>query len=69
MQSHLGFCDSRDWIENLAINPSTIYDFCLSEIQNNRITDGHSFANKIAKRLETEKVAFDIGAYRMLHRS
>ena len=59
------FCDSRDWIENLAINPSTrsTTSVCL-KFKDNRITDGHSFANKIAKRLETEKVAFDIGAYR-----
>ena len=59
------FCDRRDWIENLAINPSTrsTTSVCL-KFKDNRITDGHSFANKIAKRLETEKVAFDIGAYR-----
>ena len=59
------FCDSRDWIENLAINPSTrsTTSVCL-KFKDNRITDGHSFANKIAKRLENEKVAFDIGAYR-----
>ena len=59
------FCDSRDWIENLAVNPSTrsTTSVCL-KFKDNRITDGHSFANKIAKRLENEKVAFDIGAYR-----
>ncbi len=59
------FCDSRDWIENLAINPSTrsTTSVCL-KFKDNRITDGHSFANRIAKRLENEKVAFDVGAYR-----
>ena len=59
------FCDSRDWIENLAVNPSTrsTTSVCL-KFKDSRITDGHSFANKIAKRLENEKVAFDIGAYR-----
>jgi phosphoserine aminotransferase len=59
------FCDSRDWIENLAVNPSTrsTTSVCL-KFKDDRITDGHSFANKIAKRLENEKVAFDIGAYR-----
>ena len=59
------FCDSRDWIENLAVNPSTrsTTSVCL-KFKDNRITDGHSYANKIAKRLENEKVAFDIGAYR-----
>jgi phosphoserine aminotransferase len=59
------FCDTRDWIENLAVNPSTrsTTSVCL-KFKDDRITDGHSFANKIAKRLENEKVAFDIGAYR-----
>ena len=59
------FCDSRDWIENLAVNPSTrsTTSVCL-KFKDNRITDGHSFANRIAKRLENEKVAFDVGAYR-----
>ena len=59
------FCYTRDWIENLAVNPSTrsTTSVCL-KFKDDRITDGHSFANKIAKRLENEKVAFDIGAYR-----
>ena len=59
------FCDSRDWIENLAVNPYTrsTTSVCL-KFKDTRIDDGHLFANKIAKRLENEKVAFDIGAYR-----
>ena len=59
------FCDSREWIENLAVDPNTrsTTSVCL-KFKDKRIDDGHTFAKKIAQRLENENVAFDIGAYR-----
>ena len=59
------FCDSRDWIENLAVDPSTrsTTSVCL-KFKDKRINDGRWFAKNIAKRLENEKVAYDIEAYR-----
>ncbi|MGB3556188.1 MAG: phosphoserine transaminase, partial [Jannaschia sp.] len=57
------FCDARDWIANLAIDPATrsTTSVCL------RFTDEalpDDFAKRVAKRLEAEGVAFDIAAYR-----
>ena len=59
------FCDSRDWIENLAVDPATrsTTSVCL-KFKDKRINDGRWFAKNIAKRLENEKVAYDIEAYR-----
>lgn len=59
------FVDSRDWIENLAENPTTrsTTSVCL-KFTDNRITDGAAFAKAVAKRLDVEGVAFDIGGYR-----
>jgi len=59
------FCDSREWIENLAVDPNTrsTTSVCL-KFKDKRIDDGHTFAKKVAQRLENENVAFDIGAYR-----
>ena len=59
------FCATRDWIDNLAINKSTRSNtsVCL-KFTDERINDGAAFAKAVAKRLETEGVAFDIGAYR-----
>jgi len=59
------FCESRDWIANLARNPSTWSNtsVCL-KFTDNRISDGAAFAKAVAGRLEAEGVAFDIGAYR-----
>ncbi|MEM6384924.1 MAG: phosphoserine transaminase [Pseudomonadota bacterium] len=59
------FCSERDWIENLATNPETWSNtsVCL-KFTDNRISDGVSFAKAVAKRLENEGVALDIGAYR-----
>ena len=59
------FCDSRDWIDNLAADPATRSNtsVCL-KFTDARITDGAAFAKAIAKRLEAEGVALDIGAYR-----
>jgi len=59
------FCDSRDWIANLAEDPATRSNtsVCL-KFTDERITDGAAFAKAVAKRLEAEGVALDIGAYR-----
>ena len=59
------FCETRDWIENLAVAPSTRSNtsVCL-KFTDERIADGAAFAKAIAKRLEAEEVAFDIGSYR-----
>ncbi len=59
------FCAARDWIDNLAVNPATRSNtsVCLT-FTDPRISDGAAFAKAIAKRLEAEGVAFDIGAYR-----
>ena len=59
------FCDANDWIANLAEDPATRSNtsVCL-KFTDARITDGASFAKAIAKRLEAEGVALDIGAYR-----
>ena len=59
------FTASRDWIENLASDPATWSNtsVCL-KFTDPRITDGAAFAKAVAKRLEAEAVAYDIGAYR-----
>ena len=59
------FCDSRDWIANLAEDPATRSNtsVCL-KFTDERITDGAAFAKAVAKRLEAEGVALDVGAYR-----
>ncbi|TKW67234.1 MAG: phosphoserine transaminase [Paracoccus denitrificans] len=59
------FCDSRDWIANLAEDPATASttSVCL-KFTDDRIKDGAAFAKAVAKRLEKEGVALDIGAYR-----
>ncbi|MEM8592353.1 MAG: phosphoserine transaminase, partial [Pseudomonadota bacterium] len=59
------FCATRDWIDNLAVDPATrsTTSVCL-KFTDPRITDGATFAKAVAKRLETEGVAYDIGAYR-----
>ena len=59
------FCEDRDWIENLANDPATRSNtsVCL-KFTDPRITDGATFAKAVAKRLETEQVALDVGAYR-----
>ncbi|MBK5933744.1 phosphoserine aminotransferase [Rhodovulum imhoffii] len=60
-----GFVDSREWIENLATDPATRSNtsVCL-KFTDARIKDGAAFAKAVAKRLEAEGVAYDIGAYR-----
>ena len=59
------FCDQNDWIANLAADPATRSNtsVCL-KFTDDRIADGAAFAKAIAKRLEAEGVALDIGAYR-----
>ena len=58
------FCETRDWIDNL-IDPDTRSNtsVCL-KFTDDRIQDGAKFAKAVAKRLEDENVAYDIGAYR-----
>lgn len=59
------FCDQKDWIANLAVDPATRSNtsVCL-KFTDDRIKDGATFAKAVAKRLEKEGVALDIGAYR-----
>ena len=59
------FCDNNDWIDNLAVDPTTrsVTSVCL-KFTDPRVTDGAAFAKAVAKRLEAEGVALDVGAYR-----
>lgn len=59
------FVGANGWIEFLAHDPATRSNtsVCL-KFSDNRIVDGAAFAMAVAKRLETENVALDIGAYR-----
>lgn len=64
-QAVFDFCAANDWIENLAVDPATRSNtsVCL-KFTDSRITDWAAFAKAVAKRLEAENVAYDIGAYR-----
>ena len=64
-QAIFDFCASRDWIDNLAEDPATRSNtsVCM-KFTDPRITDGAAFAKAVAKRLEGEGIALDIGAYR-----
>jgi phosphoserine aminotransferase len=59
------FCDTHEWIANLAEDPAirSNTSVCV-KFTDARITDGAAFAKAVAKRLESEGVALDIGAYR-----
>ena len=59
------FVAATPWLENLAQDPATRSNtsVCL-KFADARITDGAGFAKAVAKRLEAEGVAYDIGAYR-----
>ncbi|NUB44890.1 phosphoserine transaminase [Fertoebacter nigrum] len=59
------FVAAHDWIANLALDPGTASttSVCL-KFTDLRITDGEAFAKAIAKRLEKQGVALDVGAYR-----
>ena len=59
------FVEMRDWIDFLAHDPATLSNtsVCL-KFTDARIKDGAAFAKAVAKRLDAEGVAYDIGAYR-----
>ncbi len=59
------FVELHDWIDFLAHDPATVSNtsVCL-KFTDDRIQDGAAFAKAVAKRLEAEGVALDIGAYR-----
>ncbi|NIZ12842.1 phosphoserine transaminase [Phaeobacter sp. HF9A] len=59
------FTTANDWIDNLAVDAATRSNtsVCL-KFTDARIKDGASFAKAVAKRLEAEDIAYDIGAYR-----
>lgn len=59
------FVDAHDWIDFLATDPATRSNtsVCL-KFTDDRIEDGAAFAKAVAKRLEAEDAALDIGAYR-----
>ena len=59
------FVEAHDWIEFLADDPAirSNTSVCV-KFTDARITDGAAFAKAVAKRLEAEGVALDVGAYR-----
>ena len=59
------FCDVRDWIDNLAVDSKTrsVTSVCL-KFTDSSIKDPSAFAKAVAKRLEMEGAAFDVGSYR-----
>ncbi len=59
------FVQAHDWIDFLVVDPDTRSNtsVCL-KFTDGRISDGAGFAKAVAKRLEVEGIAFDIGAYR-----
>ncbi|MBC6442655.1 MAG: phosphoserine transaminase [Rhodobacteraceae bacterium] len=59
------FTETKDWVDFLAVNPATRSNtsVCLT-FTDATIPDPATFARAVAKRLEDESVAFDIGAYR-----
>ncbi|MEQ9243244.1 phosphoserine transaminase [Roseovarius indicus] len=60
-----GFVAENDWISFLAKDPAirSNTSVCLM-FTDERIKDGAGFAKAVAKRLEAEEVAYDIGSYR-----
>lgn len=64
-QAVFDFCDANPWITNLAEDAATRSNtsVCL-KFTDDRIQDGAAFAKAVAKRLEAENIALDIGAYR-----
>ncbi|MDE4134598.1 phosphoserine transaminase [Phaeobacter sp. QD34_3] len=64
-QAVFDFCEANDWIANLAVDAATRSNtsVCL-KFTDDRIKDGAAFAKAVAKRLEAENIALDIGAYR-----
>lgn len=59
------FVEQNDWIDFLAVDPATRSNtsVCL-KFTDSRISDGPTFAKAVAKRMEAENVALDIGGYR-----
>lgn len=59
------FVETKEWLNFLAIDPNTRSNtsVCL-KFTDDRITDGATFAKAVAKRLDVEGVAFDMGAYK-----
>ena len=59
------FCATRDWIDNLAVDPATrsVTSVCL-KFTDPRIKYPAVFAKAVAKRMDLEGAALDIGAYR-----
>ena len=59
------FVELHDWVDFLTHDAATMSNtsVCL-KFTDTRIKDGPTFAKAIAKRLEAEEVAYDIGAYR-----
>ena len=59
------FVAAHEWIDFLAVDPAmrSTTSVCL-KFTDDRIADGATFAKAVAKRLEAEGVAFDIGGYR-----
>ncbi|MGK7752881.1 MULTISPECIES: phosphoserine transaminase [unclassified Roseovarius] len=59
------FVGTQEWVEFLAQDPATASNtsVCL-RFTDDRISDGAAFAKAVAKRLEAEGVAYDVGAYR-----
>ncbi|MEO0783998.1 MAG: phosphoserine transaminase [Pseudomonadota bacterium] len=57
--------DQHDWLDHLAVDPATRSNtsVCL-KFNDPRIKDGAAFAKALVKRLDTEGVAYDMGAYR-----
>ncbi|CUH86671.1 Phosphoserine aminotransferase [Phaeobacter sp. CECT 5382] len=64
-QAVFDFCEANEWIANLAEDDATRSNtsVCL-KFTDARIQDGAAFAKAVAKRLEAENIALDIGAYR-----
>jgi len=64
-QAIWAFCDTRNWIANLAQDPATRSNTSVCvKFTDPRVTDCAAFAKAVAKRLEAQDVALDIGAYR-----
>lgn len=59
------FVAENDWVDFLAVDPATRSNtsVCLS-FTDTAIPDPAAFAKAVARRLETEGIAFDIGSYR-----
>ena len=59
------FVEAHPWIEFLAEDPATRSNtsVCLKFVDE-RIADGAAFAKAVARRLEEEGAAYDVGAYR-----